>query len=751
MTSGGSSFEQGEDFVAARLSFDIPTDGIASLREITQEVDRFRTSVEAASRGGSNFVNYLNQIAEAATRATTAQQNLSNSLDRQAELSGRQATGSSPDLNAPPQYSAPFSGMQAGTGEGRNIPTTTPTMPQVQGQLDELRANNPRAYVNKMAATGGLKQGDLAGGQASQVAETAERINARDAVTSGGTSAITKSVMSELGSGVGSAGARGAGTSLMEGLGAGGVGGRALAAMGPVGIALGAGAMAYGGVQEAGSIYQGYKNMGSVRGGGAAEGAGYEMNIRAMAMNPFISTEQARQIVQQGLKEGYTGKEFDTVTQFVAANLKGMNMDISQSFELMNKNVKEGGQSIESLNMALAGLKESSKTGYQSLPDLLKSYQQTSGALISSGTAGPAASATAASAAQVFAGSKTAAGTGGDLVQAFNSPTGQMYMREAGGLTMPPGSEGIIPQAQAFLMGPNAGLEGASNVIKKWALEIWNSRGKPPPPADDSETPSGAFAECLALWQMRLQQMGINWDAPKVRTWFVAYVKGQDPATEGEQKSAESNKAALVPHGKGAVQKSFDTVTTPVKTVMGGLVGAARAFGGAIADLSSDKWQGIGHYEDLGAKAAQPYLENPSDMQSGALSAVQGVYGAKGIQYLDASGKPISFDQSNAQQMAQLQSGEIKWKPKGTQGPGHTLAETASMSADDIKNMGGGGTARVSGELQITVSPEAQRAGIQAPPKVQLNPHEQQANSGYGNATPNNPAPGYEMPRSRYR
>ena len=37
-----------------------------------------------------------------------------------------------------------------------------------------------------------------------------------------------------------------------------------------------------------------------------------------MALNPFITTDQARQIVTQGLSSGYTGKEFDTVTQFMA-------------------------------------------------------------------------------------------------------------------------------------------------------------------------------------------------------------------------------------------------------------------------------------------------------------------------------------------------------------------------------------------------------------------------------------------------
>ena len=52
---GGGGFQYGDDFVAARVSIDIPTEGIAGLREITQEMDRFRTSVEAANRSSDTF------------------------------------------------------------------------------------------------------------------------------------------------------------------------------------------------------------------------------------------------------------------------------------------------------------------------------------------------------------------------------------------------------------------------------------------------------------------------------------------------------------------------------------------------------------------------------------------------------------------------------------------------------------------------------------------------------------------------
>jgi hypothetical protein len=65
MTTSGSSFEYGDDFVAARLSIDIPTEGSNSMRELTQEVERFRVGVEVAARSQDNFVEMSDNPAPA--------------------------------------------------------------------------------------------------------------------------------------------------------------------------------------------------------------------------------------------------------------------------------------------------------------------------------------------------------------------------------------------------------------------------------------------------------------------------------------------------------------------------------------------------------------------------------------------------------------------------------------------------------------------------------------------------------------
>ncbi|QGJ94906.1 tape measure protein [Gordonia phage RedWattleHog] len=107
-----------------------------------------------------------------------------------------------------------------------------------------------------------------------------------------------------------------------------------------------AGVTAIKGINSAGEWYQGMRAQGAVRGGGGAEGMQYEMGVRMMAMNPFISTEQSRKIMNSALQNGYTGKEFDTVTEFMADNLKKMNMDVAESVKVLQSNVTRGGQSI---------------------------------------------------------------------------------------------------------------------------------------------------------------------------------------------------------------------------------------------------------------------------------------------------------------------------------------------------------------------------------------------------------------------
>lgn len=159
----------------------------------------------------------------------------------------------------------------------------------------------------------------------------------------------------------------------------------------PIGVAAGAMAL----VQSGGEMYQNVENLGQTHNQGFSGGLGYDMGIRSMAMNPFITTEQARQITMGALNLGYTGKEFDTVTQFMAQNLTDMNMSVADSVKLLNTNVIQGGASIQSLGTQLQSLQQLSGGSTSTNTQLQQAFEAASKNLVSQGVGGNQAGAIA--------------------------------------------------------------------------------------------------------------------------------------------------------------------------------------------------------------------------------------------------------------------------------------------------------------------------------------------------------------------
>lgn len=762
---GGGGFQYGDDFVAARVSIDIPTEGIAGLREITQEMDRFRTSVEAANRSSDTFSGYLNRIAEAANQAAQAQQNVIGMLERSNEYQNQLVTGGAggpaPRLQAGRQYENPFEAAQAGLGTSDRMPTT---IPEATAQMASLRGRDPRAYINRMAASGQIQPGDIPSNPSSeQIQETANRIAQRTqeherqsggGMVSGGTEGVAQQILNEMsparggGAGMGGVGtnpripatAGGGGGGLLGNL-LGGAGSlKGLAGLGTAGAVGGGVLAALAGIQEGGQIYQGAKNMGLTRGGGAAEGLGYEMSIRSMALNPFISTDQARQIIQQGLRDGYTGKEFDTVTGFVAQNVKDLNMDISQSFDLVKKNAKEGGQTIEGLGIALNALKEASKTGYRSLPELTKGYQQTSAALISGGMSGPIASREAMISANTFSDNAAAAGTMDQAVQAMaNNPRGQALMMYQGGGALGDTS-GLLPGAAFFMENGGQGVTQAlENVLKQRALQFWNSARRP-------LKGTKPYANAALSWYRTIQQMGVPWTPQQAKTWFDAFIEGKSPTQEGSEKADEAVAAQLEPREKGFMEKLSGIASGQFSAV----TSQFAIGGGAIKDFFTNKYDADKYLSQTKANIERANdMANPG-MRIEALDQVRNAYRDQGgVEFLDSNGNKVKLDQSNAEQMSQLAQGQLKIRQRGSEGSGFTLQDAINKTSEQIRELGGvvAKNSTVSGTLHVTIDPAAQRAGVSAPSAVQLTPHEQQANAGYGQATPNNAPPGFKTPR----
>lgn len=137
--------------------------------------------------------------------------------------------------------------------------------------------------------------------------------------------------------------------------------GSSLKAVAPWAIGIGA---AVGTANKLAETYADITKAGEgAHGGGFSEGMGYEMSVRSMALNPFISTEQARKIVMSGVQNGFTGKELDTVTEFMAENLKSMNMSVEQSTKLLQTSVIQSGQSVQSLAQDLSVIKNMADSG----------------------------------------------------------------------------------------------------------------------------------------------------------------------------------------------------------------------------------------------------------------------------------------------------------------------------------------------------------------------------------------------------
>lgn len=160
--------------------------------------------------------------------------------------------------------------------------------------------------------------------------------------------------------------------------------------------ALGLGALAFNKSQDLGEKYTQFQQLGSVQGGDAMTGMKYEAQARIMALNPFITTQQARQAMQMALKEGFRGDNYDTVQDFMISNFKDLGISMGQSMDIMKSQVKglsEGDDmsgSASNLKETLNTMKELSAEGGLSLPERVNQLEEMSRELSAQGFSGDA-------------------------------------------------------------------------------------------------------------------------------------------------------------------------------------------------------------------------------------------------------------------------------------------------------------------------------------------------------------------------
>jgi hypothetical protein len=756
-SAGGSGFEYGENTVAARLSIDIPTEGVQSLREITQEISRFRTEMEAAARSEGDFIGFFQNLPSIAAQASNAFKTYADQLERGLALQQRMAgavgqwdvqPGSSPDN---------FKGMSNGMGRSSG------EVQQQTADTERLREMGPageRQYLNVHSQRGATQPGDIPSGNSQDaIAAATERISARERVnqerTGGGdarsggrmgqTGGIAREIMNEFGSGGGFPGAGGGGViggilgrgvgAMKErarrssggneenhtdraapgggggavgdddgGGGAGGIMGLLSRLPGGLGMAAGAAGLGLGAFQAAqfmGPKIQNLKDQGMVQGGGAKEGLEQEMNARIMGLNPFITNDQSRSIIQSALRDGYSGKEYETVTKFMQDNIKDFAMTVQESRDVVKKQMVEGGMSPESIAASLEQQKNLSKGSYLSFPDRKNAMLSLTGQMSDMGVPGSVANKAGAQALEMFSDNQMLKGMGADMMAAGTSDDlGQQgTMMALMGIT----PSGDFSEWSTQIAG--AGSDGQEKLLRNLASQ---SKGN------------------IGTFRLMLQKFGglPNVTVAQAREMYARVTGGKSSSAAGQSRIDQQSGSA----GSESIEKrSFGS------RLIGDLSGGISAAGGKLSDLVTGNW---GNIEARNRGAEWQTEEDHIPILDKLVESGGGDPNKLMVQ--DASGQWKKLQSGNKDQIASLANGG-KWKRADDKdSTGYTLAQAGGVMNSNF----GKQDVSVQGQvaIHVTTDPGVKVSG--APKTVTLTQNQIKANAGWATATMNNPPPG---------
>jgi hypothetical protein len=463
-----------DEAVVARLSFEIPTDGIVQAAELASLSNQLQTNMEAAARFSADFVEYLKQIPQIQRDIAQSQQDVLRNLGQQQTIT--QQIHEDEEING---YPRAFGGEEARRADylaqrGR-LPSAqiddsghvTGTA-VVNGQEAPLEDPNTQQAVDNEARNRARKE---SGSWAEQLGQYGGNLSSVTRLASARDAGSMISAAQGLASGVGGAGA---------------AANMAAKVAGPLAIA----AAGYKAFDETNEFYQSERTLGLTRGGGFGEGVGYDMTIRGMALSPWLSTDQARQIVMSGLNEGYSGKELETVTDFMAKNLKDMNISVADSVKVLRTNVEQGGQSIENFASQMSGLKAMATNSNTSLSDMTSGVISGSAALVGAGASGTLATSTMVQAQGLFQseykGEKSSlAGQGDEILSGALTNTGTLAVlaqrqgkgKQAVSMASDPDSPKLLfdllkEVAARFKPLGDQGIVSFMNVIKEYGINL---------------------------------------------------------------------------------------------------------------------------------------------------------------------------------------------------------------------------------------------------------------------------------------
>jgi hypothetical protein len=449
-----------------------------------------------------------------------------------------QATQASRNSAAQPD---PTNGGTPASSEPQRTPATPhPDTPAWQQMLNTVSATAGSVMNETRSGMSGRGGGLIAGG------------------------AAALSAIGRIGGNAGGGGGDdGGGTGGGVGGGSGSMGswGRVAAGAGMAGIGLGVAAKGLGKIQDAGEQIQQYRNLGAESGGGAVEGAGFEIQARMMALNPFITLDQSRSIMQSALKNGYTGKEFDTVTGFMADNLKEMNMSSSQSMQIFQSIVEKGHGSVKDLYATMDELKDltrldGNKMGQtqrnQQFADLVSQFSST-------GASGQFASRLAMSGNEAFSDNQVLKKAGSDAFgQGFASPTFAMMMATNAGI------RGLSDPEELAEAMEEKGVDGGAAfdaTMKKLA---------------QNSTIKGNKRASVTQFHKMLNRMGITVERNQAKEMYEKYMAGESPYSTGADIKEARSKA-----DPGTIGEQMDnTLGSIIKAPLNVMSAIGQGFGG---------------------------------------------------------------------------------------------------------------------------------------------------------------------------
>lgn len=451
--SENTGFEYTDDSVIARVAFDIPNQGIGDIKQLSDAMDGLQTRLIEISRAQGDWVDYIKQIPTITEAANDALEAHITRLERISYLQSQTPSvggggagyggpgGGGYSTAAPAGYVNPWGAGTPGLGMGGEGGMAGGGGGASE-KVRQIAAENPGLMENMESARGGAVNPAILAATTAGITTAIGRGKAifgaknpqpghgeRDSATppdpeDGGApksssnkdtdgepsedapmiqrvESLVNSILNE-----GESGKNGRLRNI-----AGAIGGMAArkvfsGAKGTlkdkamdfiksppamVGGALGLGALGFNAVQNVGEKITEFQQLGSVQGGDWQTGMKYEAQARILALNPFITTQQARQAMQMALKEGFRGDNYDTVQDFMIQNFKELGISMGESMQLMKSQavgMSEGDDRkaiTKDMEQTLNTMKELSAEGGASFPERARQYRDLSEALAGDG------------------------------------------------------------------------------------------------------------------------------------------------------------------------------------------------------------------------------------------------------------------------------------------------------------------------------------------------------------------------------